>query len=66
MSNLEVRTESETELFIWTTKVDCSNSVNHDRVQVLRYNKYCLLVLPVVGIEPSTSRWFHSEKIIEN
>ena len=31
-------------------EVDCSNFINHDRVQVLNYNKYSLLFLPVVGI----------------
>ena len=34
--------------------VDCSDSYNHDRVQVLWYTKYSLLFLPVVGIEPAT------------
>ena len=47
--------------FIWTTGVDCSNSVDYDRVQVLSYGKYYLLFLPLVGIEPVTSRWFHSQ-----
>ena len=42
-------------------RVDCSNSVNHYWVQVMSYSKYSLLFLPVVGIEPATSRWFHSE-----
>ena len=32
---LGVFTESWTESFIWTIGVDCSNSVNHDWVQVL-------------------------------
>ena len=41
--------------------VNCSNSVDHDRVQMLSYSKYSLLVLLVVGIEPATSRWFYSE-----
>ena len=41
--------------------VDCSNSINHEWVQVSNYCKYSLLLLPVVGIEPATSRWFHSE-----
>ena len=41
--------------------LDCSNSVNHDWLQVLSYSKYSWLFLPVVGIEPATSRWFHSE-----
>ena len=49
--------------FIWTTGVDRSNSVNHDRIQVLSYCKYSLSVLPFVGIEPATSRWFHSEAL---
>ena len=39
--------------------VECSNFINHNQVQVLCYNKYSLLFLPVVKIEPSTSRWFH-------
>ena len=57
ISNSEVHTESWSERFIWTVGVDCSNSVNHDWAQVLSYNKYFLLFLPVVGIEPATSRW---------
>ena len=61
MSNSEVHTESQTEPFIWTPGVDCSNSITHDQVEVLSYCKYSLLVLPVVGIEPATSRWLHSE-----
>ena len=32
MSNLEDHTESRNEPFIRTTGVDCSNSVNHDRL----------------------------------
>ena len=56
MLNSGVHTESQTESFIWTTRVDCSNSVNHDQVQVLSYSKYSLLFLPVVGIEPATSQ----------
>ena len=35
ISNMGVHTESWTEPYIWTTRVDCSISVNHDRVQVL-------------------------------
>ena len=61
MSNSGAYTEPHTEPFILSTRVDCSNSVNHDQVQVLSYRKYSLLFLPVVGIEPVTSRWFHSE-----
>ena len=30
---------------------------------MLSYNKYSLLFLPVVGIEPATSEWFHSEAL---
>ena len=60
-SNAEVHTESRSGPFIWITKVDCSNSVKADRVQVLGYIKYSLLVLPLVGIEPATSWWFHNE-----
>ena len=33
--------------------VDYSNSINHDWVQVLSYNKYSLLFSPIVGIEPA-------------
>ena len=40
---------------------DWSNSVNHDRIQVLSYSKYSLLVLPIVGIEYEASRRFHAE-----
>ena len=63
MLTSRVHTESRTEPFIWTTGVDYSNSVNHDWVQVLNYCKYSLLFLPVVGIEPATSRWFHTETL---
>ena len=44
-----------TELLIWSTGIDCSNSVNHDQVQVLSYCNYSWLILP------STCRWFRSE-----
>ena len=47
-----VHTESQSELFIWTTGLDCFNSVNYDWVQVFSYRKYSLLFLPIVGIEP--------------
>ena len=55
--------EFQTEPFIWTTEVDYSKSVNHEWVQVLSCSKYSLLLLPVVRIEPVTSRWFHSEAL---
>ena len=45
MSNLRAYTEPRTEPFTLSKKVDCSNSVNHDRVQMLSYSKYSLLVL---------------------
>ena len=51
MSNSGVHTESPTEPFILTTGVDCSNSVNHDQVQMLSYSKYSLLVLSVAKDE---------------
>ena len=63
MSNSGVHTESRTEPFIWTPGVDCSNSFNLDRVQVLSYSKYSLLDLQVVGIEPVTSWWFQLEAL---
>ena len=56
MLNSRVHTESRVEPFISITIVNYSNSVNQDLVQVLNYSKYSLLVLPVVGIEPATSR----------
>ena len=33
--------------------VDCSNTVDHDGLQVLSYNTYSLFILAVVGIEPA-------------
>ena len=39
------------------------NSINYIQVQVLSYSKYSLLFLPVVGIEPETYRWFHTEAL---
>ena len=52
VSNLGVHSESWSESFTATIRVDWSNSVNHDWVQVL--NSF----LPVTGIEPASSRWF--------
>ena len=51
MRNSGVHTEFRTDPFIWTPMVDCS-TVNPDRVQMLTYCKYSLLVLSVDGIEP--------------
>ena len=62
MSNVWAQTEFRTEHFIWTTWVDCSNSVNHDQIQIFIYSMYSLLLL-VVGIEPATSRFFYSEAL---
>ena len=56
-------TKFRTEPFIWTTGIDYSNYINHDRIHVLSYSKYSLLFLPIFGIEPATSRWFHSEAL---
>ena len=44
-------------------RVDCSNSNNHDRVQVLSHNKILSIscYLLVLGIEPATIRRFQSE-----
>ena len=39
-----------------STRINCSNSINHNWVQVLSYSKYSLLFLPVVRIEPANSR----------
>ena len=44
-----------------TTRVHCSNSVNHDETQVPNPSKHPLLVLPVIGTELATSWWLHSE-----
>ena len=63
MSNSRVHKESQTEPIIWTTWVESSNSINHDRVQVSSYSYYFLLFLSVLGIEPATSKWFYSEAV---
>ena len=47
--------ESRTNLFIWITGVDCSNSVYYDRLQMLSYCNYFLFILALVGIEPVAS-----------
>ena len=44
MPNLGDFTKTQTKLFIHSTSIDCSNSVNHDSVQVLSYSKYNLLI----------------------
>ena len=46
---------------IWSMGIDCSISVYYDRVKVLSYRKYTVLFSPVIGIEPSSSRRFHTE-----
>ena len=61
MSDTGVHTEFRTEHFIWITGVVCSNSVNHGRIKVLCYSKYSSSFFHVVGTEPATSKWFHSE-----
>ena len=43
MLNLGAQIETWTEPFIQSMEVDCYNSVNQDRVQVLNYSKYSLL-----------------------
>ena len=48
----------------WTSYLICFfYSLNLDQARVLSYCKYSLLFLPVVGIEPVTARWFHSETL---
>ena len=39
MLNLGVYTELRTEVFVKSIRVNCSNSINHDWVQVLSYIK---------------------------
>ena len=56
MSNSGVYTESQTEASIWTTGVDCLNSVNNGRVRVLNYKAYLLL-----GLNPYPPDDFCSE-----
>ena len=63
VSNSGAYRKTRIDPFIQSTGVDCSNSVNHDQVQMLSFSKYPLLVLSAVGIEPATSRWFHSEAL---
>ena len=53
--------ESRTEPIIWSSGANCSNSVIHDQIRRLSYNRYSVLFLLIAGIEPTTSRWFHSE-----
>ena len=65
MSNSIVHTESWIEPFIWFSGVDCSNSVNHEQVKALSYNRYSFLFLPVIGIKPATSWWVHSELLYD-
>ena len=43
------------------TGVDCSHSVNHDRIQALSYANYSMLLTPLVRIEPETSDDCHLE-----
>ena len=43
--------------------VDCSKSVNNNRVQVFSYDKYFLLFVFFVRIEPGTSKWI--KKLLE-
>ena len=50
-------TELQTTSFIETTGVACSDSVCHNRVQVLSIPVY---YSPVVRIEPATFRWLSS------
>ena len=42
MSNSSTHTELQTKPFILLTGIDCSNSINFDQVQVLRYSNYAL------------------------
>ena len=64
--NRESAQNFELNPFLDTTGLDFSNSVNHDRVKVSSYSKYFYLYLPVVGIEPATSRSFHSKYEVNN
>ena len=50
MLNYRAHRESWTKPFIWTTGVDCSNSVNHDQVQVFSYSKYSLYSYLLLGL----------------
>ena len=45
MLNLGVYIELWSESFIQFTGVDCFDSLNHNQVQVLIYNKYSLLLI---------------------
>ena len=65
MLNLGVHTESQIEPFIWTTGVNCSNSLNHDQVQVLSYSKYSLLLLGLKLQSPDdfTQKYFPTKHL---
>ena len=52
MSNSRVHTELQIEPFIQSTGVDCFNSINHDRVQVLSYGLRSLLVELRLNLQP--------------
>ena len=52
-------TAPQTEPFIQSMGIDCSHFINHNWVQVSNCCKYSFLFLPLVGIEPATSWWFH-------
>ena len=61
LSNSGTFTELQTTSFIETTGFACSDSVSHNRVQVLSIPVY---YSPVVRIEPATFRWL-SQKLRE-
>ena len=54
-SNSEAYTKLRTKPFILSMGVDCSNSINLNRVQVLINSKNSLLFLTVFRIEPATN-----------
>ena len=71
MSNSGAYTELRTEPFIYSTGVDCSNSVNHDRAQVLSYTKYSLLSYLWVGLnlqplDDFTQKHFPTKSLIHS
>ena len=59
LSNSGAYTELQTEPFISSTGLDCSNSGKHHWGQVLSHRKLSFFILPVVRIETATSKWLY-------
>ena len=63
MSSSRANTEPWPEPFIQPKGLGSSNSVNHERVQMLSSSNYSQLILPLAEIGPATTWWFPSEAL---